>query len=105
MGNLASLTAAAMLVLWFAGEVLAGGVSCPAADFVIVGCQRDSEGDFTVYAFSDNGSDAPSGISVDGDCTEALDLLYNSDDPRFFLLEATSGSTDKTVYTWLAGCD
>jgi hypothetical protein len=104
MRNLTSLTAAAMLAVGFAGEVLAGSV-CPG-DYVIVECQLDPEGDFTVFAHSDDGGDGPSGINVGDDCTEALDLLYNAAEPGFFLRDATSGSTDRTVYTWTSeNCD
>jgi hypothetical protein len=103
MGNLASLTAAAMLAIGFAGEVLAqnGGGVCPG-DYVIVECQLDPEGDFTVFSFSDHEGDVfPSDITG-RDCTAALDILYNASETGFILLDATSGSTDRTVYTWIS---
>ena len=101
MRHLASLAAAAVLMLGFAGEVLAGGGTC-TGDFVILECQLDSEGDFSVFALGDDGDEAPPGIDVGDECTEALDRLYNSSGPIFSLMEASTGSTDRTVYTWFS---
>ncbi len=102
MGKIASLTAAAVLAIGFAGEVLAGGGAVCEGDYVIVECQLDPAGDFTVFSFSDHEGDVFQSDITGDDCTEALDRLHNASKTRFILLDATSGSTDRTVYTWIS---
>jgi hypothetical protein len=103
---MASLTATVLVLLLGLTAVAQAGGGGSGAQFAVVECQRIPGGGFKVVMFSNDGGSAPSGIDVGDDCSEALDRLEDdSNNPRFSLLAATSGSTDKTVYTWRARVD
>jgi hypothetical protein len=79
---------------------VAPGIEC---EYAVVECQRIPGGGMEVVAFDNYEDNAPT-IEVGDDCSEAMARLDNRVDPDFGLRAATSGSSDKTVYTWL-GCE
>jgi hypothetical protein len=106
MRNLASLTATVLALLLGSMAVAQAGGGGSSVEYAVLECQRIPGGDFVVIMFSNHGGSAPSGIDEGDDCSEALDRLDDDDNSTDFFLQAvTSGSTDKTVYTWRAQTD
>jgi len=68
-------------------------------EYAVIECQRIPGGGVEVIMISNNAGGAPQTIEVGDDCSEALDNLGNALN-EFSLQAATSGSSDKTVYTW-----
>ena len=70
-------------------------------EHAVVECQRIPGGGIKVIIFDNDKGHAPE-IVAGEDCSKALGRIENDPD-NFRLRSATSGSSDKTVYTW-RGC-